>query len=90
MSEHYWSKEVTEHDRHDIEQGVFAAGDARTIADAVWDASLAEGSLDTTYRRAMEKVTFYENHAGKNLTPERRQTLEGVKDLLRERDASLG
>jgi hypothetical protein len=89
MSEHRWSKEVTQHDRHDVEAGVFAGGDARTIADAVWDAALAEGSVDTTYRRAMEKVTFYENRAGKNLSSERRQTLEEVKNLLHARNASL-
>ena len=43
-----------------------------------------EGPEDTLGRRAMAKLTFYENRAGRNLSDDRRATLEGAKQLVRE------
>ena len=57
-------------------EGLFANGSAEEISEAVSEngkASLA---------RAMERVTFYENRAGKNLSQERRATLEKAKNLI--------
>jgi hypothetical protein len=79
-----WSAEVTEHDRHDLPEGVFATGSARDIADAVLAAARDEGGDESVERRAMAKITFYENRAGHNLSPERRKTLEEAKSLVRE------
>ena len=36
--------------------------------------------------QGMRMLSFYENRAGKNLSSERKQTLEKAKDLLREKE----
>ena len=81
-SKRYWSREVTEADRHDV-AGVFATGSAAQIAHAVIAAARDEGPEDTVERRAMAKLTFYENRAGRNLSDERREVLEHAKELVR-------
>jgi Protein of unknown function (DUF3175) len=77
-----WSGEVTESDRHDIGGGVFAEGSAQEIADAVITAAQQEGD-DGVERRAMSKLTFYENRAGRNLSPERRAVIDEAKEIVR-------
>jgi hypothetical protein len=79
-----WSHEVTEADRHDVGGGVFATGSAADIAEAVIAAAREEGPEDTVERRAMAKLTFYENRAGTNLSDERRATLDEAKQLVRD------
>ena len=79
----YWSNEVTADDRHDVGAGIFATGSAQEIADAVVAAAKTEGPGTTVERRAMAKLTFYENRAGKNLSPERRAILEQAKAIVR-------
>lgn len=79
----YWSSEVTAEDRHDVGGGVFASGSAQEIADAVIAAARGEGPVDTVERRAMSKLTFYENRAGSNLSDERRAVLDEAKALVR-------
>jgi Protein of unknown function (DUF3175) len=83
-SRRYWSQEVTEEDRHDLAGGLFASGSAAEIAESVIAAARAEGPEDTAGRRAMAKLTFYENRAGRNLSDERRATLEKAKRLVRD------
>ncbi len=82
-SKNYWSSEVTAEDRHDVGGGVFASGSAQEIAGAVIAAARAEGSANTVERRAMAKLTFYENRAGSKLSDERRAVLEEAKALVR-------
>jgi hypothetical protein len=77
-----WSQEVTEGDRHDVGGGIFADGSAQEIADAVIAAAQDEGA-DDVERRAMSKLTFYENRAGHNLSDERRATLDEAKAIVR-------
>ena len=36
--------------------------------------------------QAMQMLSFYENRGGKNLSPERKKTLENAKDILREKE----
>lgn len=36
--------------------------------------------------QAMRMLSFYENRAGKNLSPERRRTLEKAKDIVRSKE----
>lgn len=84
-SRELWSHEVTEADRHDVGGGVFASGSADEIANAVIDAARAEDSDESLERRAMSKLTFYENRAGRNLSDERRQVLEEAKAIVRNR-----
>jgi hypothetical protein len=79
----YWSNEVTEEDRHDVGGGIFATGSAQEIADAVIGAAEEDGPPDTVERRAMAKLTFYENRGGRNLSPERRATLDEAKEIVR-------
>jgi len=82
-SKHYWSHEATEEDRHDVGGGVFAGGSAAEIAKAVIAAARTEGPDDTVERRAIAKLTFYENRAGKNLSDERRAVIDKAKQLVR-------
>jgi hypothetical protein len=82
-SKRYWSQEVTEADRHDV-GGVFASGSAAEIAQAVIAAARNEGQDDTVERRAMAKLTFYENRAGRNLSGERRAVIDQAKQLVRD------
>lgn len=84
-SRELWSHEVTEADRHDVGGGVFASGSADEIANAVIDAARDEDSDESLERRAMSKLTFYENRAGRNLSDERRQVLEEAKAIVRNR-----
>jgi Protein of unknown function (DUF3175) len=78
-----WSREITEEDRHDVGGGVFAAGSAQDIADAVIAAARSESGEESIERRAMSKLTFYENRAARNLSPERREVLERAKAIVR-------
>lgn len=84
-SRELWSHEVTEADRHDVGGGVFASGSAEEIADAVIASARDEGADDSLERRAMSKLTFYENRAGRNLSDERRQVLGEAKAVVRSR-----
>jgi hypothetical protein len=77
-----WSGDVTASDRHDVGGGVFATGSAQEIAHAVIAAAREEGSSDVE-RSAMSKLTFYENRAGRNLSDDRRATLEEAKSIVR-------
>jgi Protein of unknown function (DUF3175) len=82
-SQRYWSHEATEEDRHDLGGDIFASGSAVEIAEAA-AAARKEGPEDTVERRAMAKLTFYENRAGQNLSDESRATLEEAKQLVRD------
>jgi hypothetical protein len=84
-SQRYWSHDVTEEDRHDVGGGVFAGGSAAEIAEAVIAAARGEGSQDAVERRAIAKLTFYENRAGRNLSDERRAVIEEAKRLVRDK-----
>jgi Protein of unknown function (DUF3175) len=39
--------------------------------------------------QAMQMLSFYENRGGKNLSAERKRTLEHAKDILREKEDKL-
>jgi tRNA(adenine34) deaminase len=39
--------------------------------------------------QAMQMLSFYENRAGKNLSAERKKTLENAKELIREEEGKL-
>jgi hypothetical protein len=80
-----WSQHVTEtSDALELEPDVFTLKSARAIAE-----SLARSALKSKrrkagpFRSALSMLVFYINRAGKNLTPERRRTLERAKDELR-------
>ena len=81
-SQRKWSREVTEEDRHDVGGGVCANGSPTEIAEAVISAARDEGG-DDIERRAMSKLTFYENRAGRNLSDERRAAIDEAKEIVR-------
>jgi hypothetical protein len=84
-SQQRWSHQVTEQDRHDLGDGIFANGSAEEIAEAAIAAARDDESADSLERHAMAKLTFYENRAGRNLSDERRRVLEDAKALVRAR-----
>lgn len=81
-----WSQRVTEgSDALDLEQDVFTQDDPRRIARSLQrSAERSTRRRSEPYRSAMSMLTFYINRAGKQLSAERRATLEAAKDALRE------
>lgn len=83
--DHKWSAEVTQHSHAlDLEPGVFEFDDPKRIA-----RSLKRSAEESTQRKAspfqsaMSMLNFYINRAGRNLSAERKKTLEDAKDELR-------
>ena len=67
----------------DLEPDVFK-GDAKQIARSLKrSADRSTRRKATPFRSALSMLVFYENRAGKNLSPSRRRTLERAKDELR-------
>jgi hypothetical protein len=85
-SEKKWSHDVTAHDHpFDLEPGVFASNDPKTIAAALKrSAEDPKRGSDDPYRTAMSMLDFYINRAGANLTPGQRQALDQTKVELRQ------
>jgi hypothetical protein len=81
----YWSKRVTETSNAlDLEPGVFQKRSPRAIAASLKRSAEHSGRRKAEpFRSAMSMLTFYENRAGKNLTPTRRRTLDRAKTELR-------
>lgn len=80
-----WSGEVTRNsDALDLEDGVFELDDPARIAKSLKaSAEKSDRRKSSPYQSAMSMLTFYINRAGKNLSEERRATLEEAKDELR-------
>lgn len=81
-----WSGDVTAHsDALDLEPRVFEKESAGEIAESLKRSAEASGRRKSSpFRSAMSMLTFYINRAGRNLPPERKQTLESAKGKLRE------
>jgi Protein of unknown function (DUF3175) len=81
-----WSAEVTAHsDALDLEPHVFSKDDPAEIAQSLKRS--AESSMrrkSSAFRSAMSMLNLYINRAGRNLSPERKRTLEAAKAKLRE------
>jgi tRNA(adenine34) deaminase len=75
-----WSANVTT-DSTKPGPGLFKKS-AKTIADDLAKPSVSPKGPG----QAMQMLSFYENRAGKNLSAERKHTLEHAKDLLREKE----
>ena len=80
-----WSAKVMQQsDALDLESGVFARSDPRSIA-----RSLKRSAEQSTrrkadpYRSAMSMLTFFINRAGRGLSAKRRRVLEQAKGELR-------
>jgi hypothetical protein len=81
-----WSAEVTAHsDALDLEPDVFEKENAGEVARSLKrSAEASDRRKSSPFRSAMSMLTFYINRAGRNLCPERKQTLEAAKGRLRE------
>src|SRR5438477_5953032 len=81
-----WSQRVTqESNALDLEQGIFAKDDPRSIARSLKrSADRSRRRKSDPFRSAMSMLTFYINRAGKQLSRSRRKRLEAAKDELRD------
>lgn len=79
-----WSRRVTQtSDALDLEPHVFQKG-ARDMARSLKrSAERSERRKSSPFRSAMSMLTFYENRAGKNLSPSAKRRVEAAKRELR-------
>ena len=67
----------------DLRDSVFK-GSAREIAASIKrSADRCKRRRSSPFRSAMSMITFYENRAGKNLSPTRKRAIEQAKNELR-------
>jgi hypothetical protein len=85
MTKRKWSQHVTEtSDALDLENGVFAQNDPKSIARSLKRSAEHSPRRKTTpFQSAMSMLTFFMNRAGRNLNPNRRRVLEEAKEELR-------
>jgi hypothetical protein len=79
-----WSQHVTETSNAlDLDLGVFTKSPRAMAASLARSAEQSTRRKSTPYRSAMSMLTFYENRAGKNLSPGARHRIERAKVELR-------
>jgi len=80
-----WSQRVTqESNALDLEQGIFAKDDPRSIARSLKrSADRSKRRKADPFRSAMSMLTFYINRAGRTLSKSRKKRLEAAKEELR-------
>jgi hypothetical protein len=80
----YWSREVTERSSAlDLEEGVFTLPPREMALSLARSAEQSTRRKSSPFRSAMSMLTFYENRAGRNLSPSRRKAIREAKDELR-------
>lgn len=81
-----WSQKVTEKSNAlDLEHGVFAADNPRSIARSLKrSADRSRRRKSDPFRSAMSMLTFYINRAGKQLSKSSLKRLQAAKEELRE------
>jgi hypothetical protein len=84
-TKHKWSQHVTQtSDALDLENGVFAQNDPKSIARSLKRSAEHSSRRKTSpFASAMSMITFFMNRAGRNLDPQRRRVLEEAKEELR-------
>src|SRR5689334_887788 len=79
-----WSAYVTKHSNAmDLEASVFRRGPKAMASSLKRSVERSTRLKSTPFRSAMSMLTFYENRAGRNLSPERKQAIHRAKDELR-------
>ncbi len=79
-----WSRRVTERsDALDLEQGVFTRPPREMALSLRRSAERSTRRKSSPFRSAMSMLTFFENRAGRNLSPARREAIRRAKDELR-------
>jgi len=83
-----WSAQVTKRsDAMDLKKNVFKQASPKKIARSVLSsAAHSKRRKAPPKRSAMSMLSFYENRAGKNLSPAQRKKIEKAKDELRKID----
>jgi hypothetical protein len=81
-----WSHEVMEHsDALDLKHEIFKTGTPQAIAQSLKQSAVhSRRRKGTAFQSAMSMLNFYINRAGRNLSKERRKTLQTAKTKLRE------
>ncbi len=80
----YWSAEVTATSNAlDLEPGVFKGSPQQIARSLKRSAEQSTRRKASAFRSALSMLVFYENRAGKNLSPSRRHALDQAKDELR-------
>ena len=80
-----WSQAVTKHSNAlDLEASVFKGTPSQIARSLKRSADRSKRRKSSPYRSAISMLTFYENRAGKQLSPTRKRALEQAKDELRE------
>jgi hypothetical protein len=84
-AKHYWSHRVTkESNALDLERGAFTWKDPKRIARSLKrSAERSKRKKGKPFQSAMSMLNFYLNRGGKNLSAERKKTLEKSKEELR-------
>lgn len=80
----YWSRRVTEtSDALDLEPSVFKRTPAQIARSLKRSAERSARRKSSPFRSAMSMLSFYENRAGRNLSPSRRTAIRQAKEELR-------
>jgi hypothetical protein len=80
----YWSREVAERsDALDLEHGVFKLAPRAMARSLKRSAEQSTRRKSSPFRSAISMLTFYENRAGRNLSPSRKKAIRQAKDELR-------
>lgn len=80
----YWSKKVTEQSNAlDLEEGVFTMSPRKMAESLKRSAERSTRRKSSPFRSAMSMLMFYQNRAGKNLSPESKKRLQKAKEELR-------
>lgn len=80
----YWSRAVTEHSNAlDLEPSVFSRSPVEIARSLKRSAERSTRRKSSPFRSAMSMLTFYENRAGRNLSPTRKRAIERSKTELR-------
>ncbi|QLH37491.1 MAG: DUF3175 domain-containing protein [Parachlamydiaceae bacterium] len=79
-----WSKKVTENSNAlDLEKNVFTKTPKQIAASLKRSAEHSTRRKSSPFRSAMSMLTFYQNRAGKNLSPTRKEAIQKAKVELR-------
>ena len=80
-----WSGKVTKtSNAMDLKKGVFTQASPKAIAKSVKSSAARSTRRKATPKRsAMSMLTFYQNRAGKNLSPTQKKKIEKAKNELR-------
>ncbi len=79
-----WSKQVTEKSNAlDLEKGVFTKSPRQIALSLKRSAEQSTRRKSPPFRSAMSMLIFYQNRAGKNLSPSKKKDLQKAKIELR-------